>query len=393
MLRVIGGAQALAPSSLARPSDTPSRVTDDRGLVTRMSGVVAGLAVAATALADALAATPVDPAVVAAAVDGLRPYGVSLPAGGELVAEASLAEALRRHDAASAALAMTDPPPAGGTVPLGADPVPATSRPSLAQRQAQTVAEAVFGTGFLVLAPVGPGPGPVDLYGATFGALDPGRARLRRWLRDVGSVRPAVARYARTLLYGDARVGVGVGVGGGPRLAVAQLTPLTTAGAGTWLGMALPPGTPSPDQPVTDLLLEVAAGYDPAHPVAGLVVDEWVEQLPRRDADGQARVTTGVAINANAPSSRPPQAVLLAISPDGSRWTTDGLLDVLTETLALAKMRLATLERLPWVGRILPAIQEQSWSLQGDETIDLRRLMTEIASTELMLPYVKETAP
>ena len=29
--------------------------------------------------------------------------------------------------------------------------------------------------------------------GATFGALAPGRARVRRWLRDIATVRPAVA--------------------------------------------------------------------------------------------------------------------------------------------------------------------------------------------------------
>jgi hypothetical protein len=188
------------------------------------------------------------------------------------------------------------------------------------------------------------------------------------------------------LLFADARAGVVAA----PRLAVAQLAVTGTAGTDTWLGMALAAGAASPDQPVTDLLVEAPAGYAAADPVAGLVVDEWVEQLPRRDADGGATVTTGVAINANAPNARAPQTVLLAVSADGSRWNTDALLDVLSETLELAKLRAVTLERSTLLGRIMPALQEQSWSLQGEPTLDLRFLATEIASTKFMAPYVKE---
>ena len=42
------------------------------------------------------------------------------------------------------------------------------------------------------------------------------------------------------------------------------------------------------------------------------------------------------------------------------------------------------------VGRILPAIQEQAWSLQGEETLDIKFLATEISATSNMLAYVKD---
>jgi hypothetical protein len=359
VLRVLAGSQLLTAASFSRATDEATRVVDPSGLAARLTSVVDGLGTAAQDLAGALAANPQDEVVVAAAVDGLRPFGISMPAGGNLVAEATLAEANRRHDAATAALAVA---------PFDA-------------QAAQAVGEAVFGPGFVVLTPVKAS--APDLYGATFGALAPGRARVRRWLRDIATVRPAVARYAESLLFADAR-------GVAPLLTVAQLAAAGTAGTSTWLGLPLPDGAASPDQPVTCLVVEAPAGYTAATAVAGLVIDEWVEQLPRRNADGAATVTTGLAVNAATPGARAPQTVLLAIAPDGNRWTTGAIIDLLTETLDLAKLRSVTLERTTWVGRILPALLEQSWSLQGEPTIDIKLMTSELANPSHMVAYVKD---
>ena len=62
--------------------------------------------------------------------------------------------------------------------------------------------------------------------------------------------------------------------------------------------------------------------------------------------------TTGLAVNANAPGARPPQAILLALSADGGDWTADRLVKVLDEALALARMRTLTLQQIPFVGRV-----------------------------------------
>jgi hypothetical protein len=101
-------------------------------------------------------------------------------------------------------------------------------------------------------------------------------------------------------------------------------------------------------------------------------------------------VTTGLAVNAAAPNARAPQTVLLAVAPDGSRWTTAGLIDLLKETLELAKLRAVTLERSTFFGRILPAVQEQSWSLQGEETLDVKFLATKLSAAANALAYVKD---
>jgi hypothetical protein len=249
------------------------------------------------------------------------------------------------------------------------------------------VGELVFGTGFLVLSVVD---GAADLYATAYGKLKPGRGPIRRWLRDVATVRPSLARYTETLLLGDA---LGGSPGPGRQLAVAQLAAAGTAGVSGWLGSGLPAGATSPDQPVTAVLVDAPTSYAAGHAVSGLVIDEWGEQLPRRNADGSATVTTGVAVNANAPNARAPQAVLLAVAPDADRWTTERLLAVLDETRELAQLRAVTLERQAVPSSVMPAIQEESWSLQGDPTIDLSLLMRDISSTDQVLRYVKETGP
>jgi hypothetical protein len=42
------------------------------------------------------------------------------------------------------------------------------------------------------------------------------------------------------------------------------------------------------------------------------------------------------------------------------------------------------------VGRLLPALQEQSWSLQGEQTLDLSVLKTQLSLQEHMIRFVKE---
>ena len=132
--------------------------------------------------------------------------------------------------------------------------------------------------------------------------------------------------------------------------------------------------------------------------VAGLVVDEWVEAMPRwrkRELENgeeahELMQTTGVALNANAPGARAPQAILLAVSPDGERWTADALAATLVETLELSRLRAVTLERAVWLGRVLPALLEQSWSLQGEETMDITKLAMPLSAAGNYLQFVKE---
>ncbi|MEA2220879.1 MAG: hypothetical protein QOJ35_3505 [Solirubrobacteraceae bacterium] len=363
LARLLAAAQPARPPSYARPNDPPVRAEDAAGLTARVAAAFTLLEARTDALATLLAAEPVDAAAVAEAVGALADFGISLPASGELaVALAAHAAAARR--VAAAREAATAPAIDGGG--------------------ALAAGHALFGDGFPILAAVAPGPGP-DLYGATFGAVDPGAAAIRRWLRDVATVRAGVARYAETLLFADA-------TGAAPVLTVAQLAVSGTTGAATWLGQALPEG-PSPDQPVTSIVVETPPGYAPADAVAALVVDDWADELPRRTEDGRPVITTGLAVNANGPNARAPQALLLAISPDGGRWTSQKLADLLSETLEQAKLRAITLERTVWAARVLPALQVQSWSLQGEPTPDIKFLATEAFLESAVARYVKEPGP
>lgn len=356
LLRLISGGRSVTPASFARGSDDPVRTADASALAPRLAPVLADLGTAVDDLASALAnATPVD-----AAVTALRAYGIAMPPGAEV---AVLAEARKRLAAAQAV----------------SDPDPATA--------AHAIGEAVFGPGFVVLPTVS---GAADLFSSTLDNVTPARAAMRRWLLGLATVRPDLAAYTAVLLATDATSSA---PGPGRSLRVAQLAPSGTAGVTTWLGLSLPDGSPSPDQPVTCVLIDAPASYDGRMPVAGLVVDDWVEQLPRRNPDGSAAITTGLAVNANAPGARAPQAILLAVSPDGSRWSTDGLIAVLDETRELVRIRGVTLERLVTPSPILPAIQDQSWSLQGEPTLDLRALVTEVGKIDAVLPFVKETGP
>ena len=107
-----------------------------------------------------------DPAGVAAAVEAVAAYGVPVTGnpGEPVVASGVLHEAIRRRDAAAAALAA------------------ATSVAA-----SLTAGQAIFGTGFLVLPVVSLA--GTDLFATALGRLDPGAGPLRRFLRDVGTVR------------------------------------------------------------------------------------------------------------------------------------------------------------------------------------------------------------
>jgi hypothetical protein len=122
-----------------------------------------------------------------------------------------------------------------------------------------------------------------------------------------------------------------------------------------------------------------------------------VDVVPRREQRGEAqagvvaeRIVTGLAVNAAAPRARTPQAILLAISPDGARWTTDSLLDTVKDVLDLAMIRTVTLERTNGIARLLPALYEQSWSLQGEPALNLHHVKA-IAKMAAIIPYIKES--
>jgi hypothetical protein len=231
----------------------------------------------------------------------------------------------------------------------------------------------VFGAGFVSLPVLGEAPQIAsDPWAAAVGASGVGArpgADIRPWLARAGVVRSAVSKYGETLLVREAQAR-------GTRLRVIQIP---VEAYGTWVGLPFPNAVP-PKEPLKSTVAEVAggAGVDLSRRVAGLAMDEWIEVVPKRLEKGDPAeqtelrdvTTTGIAVNANAPGSRPPQAILVALSADGGAWNGERLVHVLDEALALARMRCVTLEQLPVIGRYLPALYFADWSLQGEPVLN-----------------------
>ncbi|MCC5925580.1 MAG: hypothetical protein JJU41_03375 [Bacteroidetes bacterium] len=112
----------------------------------------------------------------------------------------------------------------------------------------------------------------------------------------------------------------------------------------------------------------VSGNIDFTLPVCGLLIDEWVEVIPNKNE------TTAVAFHYDAPASRPAQAVLLAIPPDGGRtnepWSDEYLITTIAETMALAKIRAVDSASLRHLGHFLPALY-YAHNLDDDTTIKI----------------------
>jgi hypothetical protein len=305
------------------------------------------------------------------ALEGLAAFGLvprlvsetQLP----IVAKAALAAGDRRLKSADEALAL----------PLNSESVGQAGR-------------AIFGDGFWILPALEP-IATADAWSAAVNNPPNGASatRVRTFLADLASVRDGVRRFVETMLLAEA-----VGTFVTPR--VAQVTGVGKNPPEGWIGGILPLDKPTPGVPVTSTIFDVAGQYDATIATAALVIDEWTDVVPIREKRGKApdapideRLTTGVTFNAMAPSARAPQAMLLAVSADGARWTSETLIETLEETLELAKLRAVTLERTNGIARILPALYEKSWSLQGEKVLDFKINFAAAAESDFTA-YVRE---
>jgi hypothetical protein len=305
-------------------------------------------------------------------------FGVRSPPGQSAKTDAIVEQALERAKTATTLLER-----AGTASPLSA-----------VELASQALA-AIFGTGFVTLPRLLPPPaGESDPWAGAVGAggIRPkSGAQVRPWLTRQGVIRPASGAFGESLLVREA-------LGQRPRLRAVQSP--TGAFAG-WVGLPFPEGEP-PMMPLTSVVAEVV-GARPGDPepaldgaLAGLVVDEWTEVVPRRrrkadlakpDAPQDVQ-TTGLAVNANAPGARPPQAILIAMSPDGADWTSQRIVAALDEAQKLARMRLVTLQTLPYAGRQLPALYFRDWSLQGEPVIQWPEVFRTAATMDAAQLYL-----
>jgi len=177
-------------------------------------------------------------------------------------------------------------------------------------------------------------------------------ATVMAWLRRTARIRANSAALHDVLLAAEALEAAPAG------LAVAQLPP--AAGA-QWIGLPFPGATPPAAR--LGLVFSAPSPIDPAASFCGFVCDTWTEQVPGLTTVANAArgyepaEVTGMAFTVDAPDASAPQSVLLAIAPDPAQgWSPDVLLDVVRETLDLAKIRTVDLGDLPRLGRVLPAI-------------------------------------
>lgn len=394
---LIAGSRPILPLDLARPGE---KATHEVGaampeLSARVTSLAASITAAVANLQGQVALIPASGIVddgatasaIAAAAYRLEPFGIALEPAPTLPLDVSWVRSA--WEAAEArSLAVT-------SLASQLAALPADGPTTIALDLAQDAVGAIFGDGFLVVPLLPPGTGADRFVEAVADPVfaAPPASTLRRFLRDVSTVRPQVTRLSEALLIGDA-------LGLGRVLEVAQLSEREAggpaAGSTHWLAGPLPPAGPWPASSVAHLVLDRIGTVAADAALGGIVIDAWLEEVPAQPgpkadpADPRPnRARTGLAIRHNSASARPPQAVLCAVSPKGERWTSDSLRGVIEQTLDLARIRMVTLERLAGEALVLPALYTHSSSLQGQKFIHFREL-AEQSTTFVSMPFVKE---
>ena len=364
-------ARVATPSDLSLPNAPTTRVIGEQSLLVARARATRArdlLELRARVLDAMLADKVHEPALLLPAMEDLAAFGLVPPLVAQdqlpIIAHSILASAIRRVRTADAALARA----------LTSDVV-------------VEVGQAVFGDGFWIVSAID-APDVADGWSTAL-ATPPGGATatsIRLLLTDYASVRDGTRRYLEASMLTGAPSPVAVQVAGPGK------NPPTS-----WVGGLLSLDTPTPDTPVVCTMLDVAGPYDGGSATIALVLDEWVERVPiraRRGAGDDApiveRRTTGITFNAMAPSARAPQAILLAIAPDAQRWTGSSIVEVLEDTLDLARLRAVTLERTNGIARVLPALYESSWSLQGEKVLQLSDRVNQVNALSTFGAYIKD---
>ena len=336
---LLATADPLSAQHLEGPGTAPETGFDTGEFAARCAALLASFNAAVTQLAtaaQALAAGAGDAAALRAALVEVADHGVASAYPGDAAGLGAQAAAVL---AAATPLAATVLP----RVPAAAAEVAAWIAATRA------AVGAIVGRALPVIGMVTLPPGSAFASApAPAGADAPA---IMAWLRRVARTRPRAAALH------DALLAAGALSGGPPPLAAAQLP--GAAGA-TWAAL------PSPGAPITARLATVMSAPAPVDltaPLCGIVADVWTEQVPglvavaSRETGYEPAEVTGLAFTVSAPEAYPPQAILLALAPDPSwGWSLDVLLDVVRETLEMAKIRAVDLGDLPRLGRVLPAL-------------------------------------
>ena len=178
------------------------------------------------------------------------------------------------------------------------------------------------------------------------------------WLHGTACVRPLVHDFEMVRVMADA-----------VRDTPLPLSPLQLPfrAGDRWLGVQYPPDMEVLHDTVS-IVQHLPQGFTASGDQCGLLIDEWVESVPNR-----AEVT-GIAFNFNAPNSAPPQALLLAVTPNETgSWRWDDLVDSVLDTFRRAKLRAVepdAIGNLPGIGTLLPAVIAEFSTSRGSVSLD-----------------------
>ena len=321
--QLLGNARALDARDLQSLKATGERSIDAAEFEARAAKAGRALTAAMKALPRLSTRADPDPAALRKTLARLAGFGIgsAWPLSGAAALPAQAAAALREAQQRTAAFRA---------VPVAR----ATNDSSARMQAAAQQLRAVFGAGFIALPSFSAANGAeLNAALAASTALQGGDALAALpWLARAQRVREGVARLSASLQAAEAS-----GAGERVSLSVAQLPHRSGA---RWVGL---PETAS--QPIAagqlSLVVQTMAAVDCTQALSGLLVDEWVEIVPSRSE------TTGIAFQHDAPDSRAPQAILLAVPPvPGAPWTAWGLHRLLLETLDAAKLRAIDAEAL-----------------------------------------------
>jgi hypothetical protein len=204
----------------------------------------------------------------------------------------------------------------------------------------------VFGKGFLLL-PRFRAPNDADLSQALAASAsvqggDPFAALT--FHQRMARVREAISHFDDLLRYAEAL--------GGEASLTLEVLQLPFHPGDRWIGLPATPEHPLASGRLS-IIAHLAGAVDFTKPVAGLMIDEWIEVVPN------AGETTGVVFQSNQPDSCPPQVILVAVPPNPAavnNWTEPSLVQLLQETLDLVRIRAVTPDVLQEFSQYLPAL-------------------------------------
>ncbi len=153
----------------------------------------------------------------------------------------------------------------------------------------------------------------------------------------------------------------------------------------SWLAVAFPETDPNdsnvPPRPfgISRDTLSIAAhgstAFQAGAKQSGVLLDDWTEEIPT------AHEITGISFRFNQPNATPPQALLLAVTPEETgSWNWDDLVGTLADTLRRAKRRAVEPEQLEKQGSVWNAfapalVSEFSTRDESDVSLDLMGML------------------